>query len=182
MKAKGLDLPQLELLLAPKDIDRRVREIGKELSAIYRHNDPIFIGVLNGAFMFTADLIRNVRFDCDVDFIKIGSYGQKSVSEGVVRLDKDVNISLEGRHVIVVEDIVDTGASAKFLSNHLDSHRPASMRFVTLLRKKHAKLDFEIEHTGFEIGREFVVGYGLDYGGRYRSLPGIYIYRPDKET
>ncbi len=134
------------------------------------------IGVLNGGFIFMADLIRHVEIDLEVDFIKVSSYGDATVSSGRVQILKDINAEIQGRHILVVEDIVDTGLSVRFLERKISELEPASLKFVSLLLKKEkAKVDFSIDYVGFEIPNEFVVGYGLDHKQILRNLPAIYV-------
>lgn len=168
---------QFRLYLDEETIQQRVRELGEQIAADYASlGAPILIGVLNGAFMFIADLMRAIPGDCEVDFYKLSSYGEKKVSSGEVTELKNVDASLEGRHVIVVEDIVDTGLSMKYVMDQIAQLNPASLRAVTLLRKPEAaKVDVTVDYVGFEIENLFVIGYGLDYGQLARNLRAIYI-------
>lgn len=160
-------------------IQKRVAEIGEQISRDYEDKRPILIGVLNGAFMFLSDLMKNVRIDCEVDFIKLSSYGAEKISSGVVKELKKIDAELEGRHVLVVEDIVDTGLSMGYLLNIMKTGNPASVRSVSLLHKHEAtQVDVQLDYVGFDIKNEFVVGYGLDYGQVGRNLPDIYIMDP----
>ncbi|MCB0834875.1 MAG: hypoxanthine phosphoribosyltransferase [Bacteroidetes bacterium] len=164
------------VMISEQEIRKAVQRLGKELSQKYAGKNPIFVGILNGSFLFVADLVREMSVECEIDFLKIGSYGNAMHSAGTVRLDKDVSAQLTDRHVIVVEDIIDSGLSVTFIRNHLMEKKPASMSFVTLLLKKEkAVVDFPIEHVGFDIGNEFVVGYGLDFAQRFRHLKDIYV-------
>ena len=141
---------------------------------------PIFIGVLNGSFIFLADLMRAMSIECEVDFLKLSSYGASKVSSGQVYELKKIDAELNGRDVIVVEDIVDTGLSMQFIQNRLREYEPASLTAVTLLRKPDAaQIDVNVDYVGFEIPEEFVIGYGLDYGQIARNLPDIYILDDD---
>ena len=169
---------RFRLYLDPETIAARVAEIGREISRDYADADgpPILIGVLNGAFMFTADLLRAIEIDCEVDFYKLSSYGEKKVSSGTVTELKEVNADLSGRHVIVVEDIVDTGLSMRYILDKVQALGPASLRSVTLLRKPDAaKVEVDVDYVGFEIDNLFVLGYGLDYGQLARNLAAIYV-------
>ncbi|MDX1546851.1 MAG: hypoxanthine phosphoribosyltransferase [Rhodothermales bacterium] len=157
-------------------IQQRIAELGRQISREYEGQTPILIGVLNGSFMFIADLMRAIDIDCEVDFWKLSSYGAEKVSSGRVRELKKVDAELEGRHVIVVEDIVDTGLSMRYILDRMQEHNPASLRVVTLLHKPDAtKTDVQLDYVGFEIPKIFVLGYGLDYGQLGRNLPEIYI-------
>lgn len=163
-------------IISEADIRKRIGELGAMISKEYKDKCPIIIGVLNGAFIFMADLIREIEIDCEVDFIKISSYGNKKVSSGNIKLNKDIDCDVQGRHVIVVEDIVDSGRSIQYLENMFSGHSPASVKFVSLLVKKGgAIVNFHIDYIGFEISNEFVVGYGLDFAQKMRNLPSIYV-------
>ena len=160
-------------------INRRISEIAVELSEKFKDEVPILIGILNGSFIFMADLIRALDIDCEMDFIKLASYsGDKST--GTVRLRKDISADITGRHVIIVEDIIDSGLTIKFIKDRMSEAGPKSLTIVTLLLKPDmVNLDFPIEIVGFEIAPDFVVGYGLDYDQKLRHLPAI--YRLEKE-
>jgi len=163
-------------LIDRKQIEKRVQELGKEITRDYQGKEPILIGVLNGCFIFLADLVRFVELDLEIDFIKLSSYGDEKVSTGRVEILKDINATLKNRHVLVVEDIVDTGLSINFLKQKLMNLKPASLKFVSLLLKKEkAKVDFKIDYVGFEISNQYVVGYGLDYKQVLRNLPAVYV-------
>lgn len=161
------------------DADRirdRVTEVGAEISRDYGGKTPILIGVLNGAFMFIADLMRAIDIDCEIDFMKLSSYGDAKVSSGRVHELKKIDANLEDRHVIVVEDIVDTGLSMEFIMDRLQAMNPASLRVATLLHKPDStQVDLDLDYVGFEIPDLFVIGYGLDYGQIARNLDSIYI-------
>ncbi len=165
-----------QLMLSPRRIQRRIKELAKELSRDYRGRVPVLIGVLNGGFIFLADLIRHLEIDCEIDFMKISSYGDETMTSGWVKLLKDVDCQVEGRDVIVVEDIVDSGLSIQFLQRRLQRFRPKSVKYVTLLLKEGAaRVPYEIDYVGFRIPNEFVVGYGLDQAQLLRNLSGIYV-------
>jgi hypoxanthine phosphoribosyltransferase len=163
------------LLISERRLQARVRSIAREISKEYRGTVPVFIGVLNGSFMFLADLIREITVPCEVDFLKLSSYGDSKISSGNVRLLKDLNCTVEGRDIIVVEDIVDSGLSMQFIRDLIGRQNPRSLKVVTLLYKKgSARTAVPLEYIGFTIGGEFVIGYGLDYAQRERNLPAIY--------
>ena len=171
---------ELEEIISPYLVQKRVGEIGKEISELYQDKVPIIIGVLNGAFLFMADLVRHLHIQFEVDFIKIDSYGNNTKSSGTVRLLKDISADITGRHVIVVEDIVDTGLSLKFLKHRMEEASPKSLRFATFLYKPDvASPEVKIDWAGFNIDDRFVVGYGLDLKQIYRGLPGIYAINKD---
>jgi hypoxanthine phosphoribosyltransferase len=157
-------------------IRARVSEIGRQITEDYADTTPILVSVLNGAFMFTADLMRAISTDCEIDFIKLSSYGAEKVSSGEVRELKSVDAPLEGRDVIIVEDIVDTGLSMDFMKDRLRAYDPASLRVATLLHKPEAtEPDLQLDYVGFRIPDLFVIGYGLDFGQLGRNLADIYI-------
>ncbi|MDZ7681507.1 MAG: hypoxanthine phosphoribosyltransferase [Fodinibius sp.] len=170
------------IYLTKKELEARVAELGNELSEKYEGKDPIFIGVLNGAYIFLSDLMRQVDISCEVDFLKLSSYGDEKVSSGEVTDLKDIDADIEDRNVILVEDIVDTGLSMKYLIDKLQKKNPASIASVTLLHKTEATHhDVQLDYVGFEIPTLFVLGYGLDYAQEGRNLAQIYILDPDAE-
>ena len=161
--------------LRAEAIDRRVREIAQAIRADYLDKHPIMVGVLNGSFIFLADLIRYSASPCEVDFVKISSYEKAVRSSGVVFMKKDLDAEVAGRHVILVEDIVDTGGSVQFLLSHFARKKPASLAVATLFLKPDVfKAKCSLDYVGFEIPNRFVVGYGLDCGQQWRHLPGLY--------
>ena len=167
---------RFRLYLTREEIEDRVRAMAEELSARFGARRPIFIGVLNGSFIFLADLMRAMSVDCEVDFLKLSSYGAGKVTSGQVYELKKIDARIEGRDVIVVEDIVDTGLSMVYILGRLREHKPASLTSVTLLRKPDAaQVEVEPDLIGFDIPDAFVIGYGLDYGQLARNLPDIYI-------
>jgi hypoxanthine phosphoribosyltransferase len=162
--------------LTSETLNSRTLEIGQQISADYEGKKPILIGVLNGAFIFLADLMRSIQIDCEVDFLKLSSYGAQKISSGEVKELKHIDATITGRHVIVVEDIVDTGLSMEFILAKLAVDKPASLKVATLLHKFEAtKVDVQLDYVGFRIKNHFVVGYGLDYGQVGRNLADIYI-------
>ena len=165
----------MNLYIGKDKIKKRIKEISKELYKIYKDKNPVFIGVLNGSFIFLSDLVRECDFDCQVDFIQVRSYnGEKS--SGKVDLVKDISLDLNGRSIILVEDIIDTGLSIEFIRKHILSYKPKDIFIVSLLSKKmNYNLKFNIDITGFEIDSKFVIGYGLDLDQRYRNLTELYI-------
>lgn len=154
----------------------RVEEMGREITSDYAETTPILVSVLNGAFMFTADLMRAIDTDCEIDFIKLSSYGAAKVSSGDVHELKSVDAELRDRDVLIVEDIVDTGLSMEFMKDRLQEYNPASLRVATLLHKPAAtEPDLILDYVGFRIPDLFVIGYGLDYGQLGRNLSDVYI-------
>ena len=173
----------LKEIISPQKVQNRVAEVGREISIAYRDKVPIIIGVLNGAFLFMADLVRNLDIEFEVDFIKIDSYGDRRQSSGTVRLLKDISADITNRHVIVVEDIVDTGLSLNFLKHRIEEASPLSLRFASFLYKPDvASKDVEIDWIGFNIDDQYVVGYGLDLKQLFRGLPGIYVVNDKSEN
>lgn len=163
------------LMLSERRIKARVKKLAQQISREYKGTIPVFIGVLNGSFVFFADLIREVTIDCEVDFLKLSSYGDAKISSGNVKLLKDLNCQVEGRDIIIVEDVIDSGLSMEYIRNLILQQNPKSFRVVTLLYKKDAvKSPLTIDYIGFVIPRDFVIGYGLDYAQRLRHLKAIY--------
>jgi hypoxanthine phosphoribosyltransferase len=167
----------LERVLIDEDqLQRRVDELGDEIGAAYAGQQPLLIGVLTGAFIFMSDLSRRMALPLDVDFMAVSSYGDATESSGVVRILKDLNTSIEGRDLLIVEDIIDSGLTLQYLIDTLQRRNPRSIRVVALLRKeKPDAVEVPVDWVGFEIPDEFVVGYGLDKAGKYRNLPFIGI-------
>lgn len=160
--------------ISKKDIAKRIQEIASQISDRYEKKDPILIGILNGSFIFIADLIRTLEINCEVDFLKISSYKGKK-STGDIVMSKSLDLDIENRSIIIVEDIIDSGMSIEFIYNYLNDFKPKDISIVSLLAKKSiSKLNFKIDFIGFEISSEFVVGYGLDYNQRFRNLDSIY--------
>ena len=169
------DLKKLKLKISSKNIKTRVEQIGLELSQEYKGENPIFIGVLNGSFMFLSDLVRALSIECEISFLQLKSYDGKK-SAGSVNIIKDFDVSLKNRHVVIVEDIIDTGTTLRFLLNKISEIPIKSIRIVTLLiRGTERPFKFTIDYIGFEISQEFVVGYGLDYNEKFRHLDSIYV-------
>ena len=169
------------VLISEDDIQARVAELAKQVSSDYGDKgDIVLIGVLKGSFIFLADLSRRLSIPRTIEFIAVSSYGKASTSTGAVRLVMDVRGNIENRHVLIIEDIVDTGHTLKYLIGVLEAHRPASIRTCALLHKSDAaEVDVNIDYVGFEIGDEWVVGYGLDFAERDRTLPDIGTVTPD---
>ena len=169
-----------EVLISESDIRFRVAELAAQISKDYEGCDNlVMVGVLKGAFIFLADLSRQLKIPRTIEFIAVSSYGSSSVSSGAVRLVMDVRGNIDGKHVLIVADIVDTGHTLKYLTGMFKSHRPASIKTCSLVRKADsAEVDVKIDYLGFDIGDEWVVGYGLDYGELHRTLPYIGIIEP----
>jgi hypoxanthine phosphoribosyltransferase len=166
-------------LISERRIRIRVKQLARRISRDYRGQTPVFIGVLNGSFIFFADLVRELSIPCEIDFLKLSSYGDAKISSGNVRLLKDLNCTVEGRDIVVVEDIVDSGLSMQYILELVGSHHPRSLRVVTLLFKPDSvRSGFVPDYVGFSVPSEFVIGYGLDYAQRERNLRAIYRRAP----
>jgi hypoxanthine phosphoribosyltransferase len=160
-----------EVLVSSEDLERRVRELGAEISRDYDGRDLVMIGVLKGAVLFLADLMRELTVPCEVDFMAVSSYGSATDSSGVVRILKDLDTSISGRDVLLVEDIVDSGLTLHYLLKNLRAREPASLEVCALLTKpERSRIELPIRYVGFEIPNRFAIGYGLDHAQRYRNL------------
>ena len=169
-----------EVLLDEYRIQARVREIGSQIASEYKDTVPVLIGIMKGGFIFLADLCRSITIPLEIDFLAISSYGAETSSSGVVKIRKDIDVDITGRHVIVVEDIVDSGLSLQYIKDYLAKHEPASLKICVLLDKPAAhKQEVKFDYVGFEIGNEFVVGNGLDFKSQYRNLPYIGILKEE---
>lgn len=166
---------RLVLLFPREEIARRVRELAATINALYADRDLVLVGILRGAFVFLADLVRNLTIPAAVDFIGAASYGSRSETSGQVRITKDLQIAIRGRDVLLVEDIEDTGITLRAILDHLAAQRPRSLKVCTLIDKtERRRMDVKVDYVGFEIPRGFIVGYGIDYAERFRHLPDIY--------
>ncbi len=167
------------VLITADEIEEKVAEVGKKISEDYAGKNPIFVGVLKGCFIFMADLMRHVSIPCTMDFMSVSSYSGTS-STGAVKINKDLNQDIEGRHLILVEDILDSGVTLNYLKTYLQVRKPASVSIVTLMDKPvHRKAPVYADYACFDVPDAFVVGYGLDYNERYRNLPYIGILSPE---
>lgn len=168
-----------EILVQPDELARRVRELGAQISEDYAGRDLLLICVLKGAMFFVSDLMRRLDVPCEVDFMAVASYGSATDSSGVVRILKDLDAAIEGRDVLIVEDIVDSGLTLHYLLRNLGARNPASMEVCALLTKpERRKVELEPRYVGFEIPNRFVIGYGLDHAERYRNLPFVAALNP----
>ena len=169
-----------EVLIDEETLSTRVAELGEEISRDYAGRDLLLIGVLKGAVFFMADLMRHLNVPCEVDFMAISSYGDSTDSSGIVRILKDLDINIEGRDVLVVEDIIDSGLTLSYLIRNLESREPASLEICALLTKPDRReIDVPVRYVGFEIPNRFVIGYGLDFAERYRNLPFVGVLHDD---
>ena len=172
----ALDPDQLiaETLVDEESLQARISELGEDISRDYRGREPLLVGVLKGAVFFMADLVRRISVPCEIDFMAVSSYGGGTDSSGVVRILKDLDANIEGRHVVIVEDIVDSGLTLSYLVRSLEARSPATLEVCALLTKpERRKADIECRYVGFEIPNRFAIGYGLDYTERFRSLPYV---------
>ena len=166
------------VLISEEEIEAEVARVGRQITEDFRDKNPIFVGVLKGCFIFMADLMRHVDIKCTMDFMAVSSYSGTS-STGAVKINKDLGQDIEGRHVIIVEDILDSGVTLSYLKHYLMGRNPASIRIATLLDKpSRRKAEVFADYSCFEVPDAFVVGYGLDYNERYRNLPYIGVLKP----
>ena len=168
------------ILITSEEIGARVRELGQQITNDYAGQEILMIGVLRGAVIFMADLALSIKRPMDIDFMAITSYGLSTNSSGVVRIIKDLDEVVEGRHILIIEDIIDSGLTLNYLVDNIKSRKPASVRICTLLSKPdRRKVNVTVDYNGFIIPDHFVVGYGLDYAGKYRNLPFIGVLKPE---
>lgn len=167
-----------EVLFTPAQLDEKITELGHQITKDYRGKDLLMIGVLKGANVFMSDLMRKIETSVKIDFIAVSSYGLSTQSSGVVRIIKDLDYSIEGKDVLVVEDIIDTGLTLHYLYDNLLSRKPSSLKICTLLDKpERRRVDIPVDYKGFDIPDEFIVGYGIDYAEQYRNLPYVAILK-----
>ena len=169
-----------EILIDEGRLQGRIRELGQEITADYDGRELLLVGVLKGAVFFMADLMRELDVPCEIDFMAISSYGASTDSSGVVRILKDLDINIDGRDVLVIEDIIDSGLTLSYLVRNLESREPASLEVCALLTKPDRReIDVDVRYVGFEIPNRFVIGYGLDFAERYRNLPYVGVLHDD---
>jgi len=165
-----------EILVQPDELQHRVHQLGAEISRDYEGRSPLLVGVLKGAIFFVSDLMRHLEGECEVDFMAVASYGSQTDSSGVVRILKDLDAPIEGRDVLIVEDIVDSGLTLSYLLRTLRARDPATLEVCALLTKpERRKIDLPIRYVGFEIPDRFAIGYGLDHAERFRNLPYVAV-------
>jgi hypoxanthine phosphoribosyltransferase len=168
---RDLDTAIGEILVPADDLQRRVVELGEQISTEYEGRDLVMVGVLKGAVIFLADLMRHITVPCEIDFMAVSSYGSQTDSSGVVRILKDLDAPIEGRDVLIVEDIIDSGLTLQYLMRSLNAREPATLEACTLLTKPdRLRVDLEPRYVGFEIPNRYAIGYGLDHAQRYRNL------------
>ncbi len=169
-----------EILFTEEQIQAKVKELAEKITHDYRDKNPVLVGVLNGAFVFLADLMRHLDLTCTVDFVSWSSYGKDTSSSGIFRIMKDLETNVESKHVLIVEDIIDTGLTLHYLLDTVRARRPASVKVVALLDKpSRRRIEAKADYLGFQIPDAFVVGYGLDFAQRYRNLPFIAVLKPE---
>lgn len=169
-----------EILFNEYELGEKVKELGQIISKDYKGKDLLIVGVLKGSVLFASDLIKNISIPCEIDFMAVSSYGDSTESSGVVRILKDLDHSIEGKHVLLVEDIVDSGITLNYLLKYLKARRAESIEIVSLLNKpERRKTDINVKYIGFEVPNEFIVGYGIDYAEKYRNLPYIGILKEE---
>ena len=167
-----------KILFSTRAIQKRIRKLGAEIRSDYNGKNPMMIAVLKGSFIFMADLVRAMEMDCQIEFLGVASYGNRSETSGAVRLTKDLTCDIEGRHVLVVEDILDSGLTLNYLMGYLKNRQPASIEICTLLDKpERRKVPVHARYKGFQVPNNFVVGYGLDHAENYRNLPYIGVLK-----
>ena len=169
-----------KILITETELQEKVKQLGEQISKDYEGKNPVLICILKGGIVFLSDLMKNITTHVQLDFMSLSSYGDSTKSSGVVKIKKDIDADILNRDVIIVEDIVDSGLTLKYLDDYFVQHNPASVKICTLLDKPKAhKINLKIDYVGFEVGNEFVVGYGLDYAQKYRNLPYIGILKKE---
>ena len=170
----------LKVLISEEELRGKVKELGRQITKDYDGKEPFFVGVLRGCYVFMADLVRSVDLNCTMDFMAVSSYGKGTTSTGAVKITRDLSEDIEGKDVIIVEDILDSGVTLSYLRTYLANRKPASIRIVTLLDKPERRSKaVTADYYGFSVPNEFVVGYGLDYAEQYRNLPYIGVLKPE---
>ncbi|MFL6058095.1 MAG: hypoxanthine phosphoribosyltransferase [Rubrobacteraceae bacterium] len=169
------------VLVSSHDIQEKVRELGERITGDYRKDKLLLVGILRGAVVFLSDLMRHLQLPCEIDFMEVSSYGAGTQSSGVVRILKDLEEDITGRHVLLVEDIIDTGLTLSYLRRALLQREPASLEICALLTKpSRRQVDLRVRYLGFEVPDEFVIGYGIDFAGAYRNLPDIHVLKSEE--
>ena len=169
-----------EILFSEEVLTKRIKEIASEISADYKGKDLVVVGILKGSVIFAAELIKNISIHCEIDFMAVSSYGSSTETSGVVRILKDLDNNIEGKDILVVEDIVDTGVTLTYLLKYLQARKANSIEIISLLNKEARRTsNLEVKYIGFEVPDGFIVGYGIDYAEKYRNLPFIGILKPE---
>ncbi|MCR6545041.1 hypoxanthine phosphoribosyltransferase [Dehalobacterium formicoaceticum] len=170
----------LKILISTEDIQKKVKELGETISRDYQGQNLLVVGILKGSVIFMGDLIRAIKIPVQIDFMEVSSYGRSTESSGAVRILKDLESNIEGKNILIVEDIIDTGLTLSYLLDMLKARKPGSIRICTLLNKpSRRKASLKVDYDGYDIPDEFVVGYGLDYGELYRNLPFVGVLKPE---
>jgi len=168
------------VFFSKEEIEEKVAELGRQITEDFAGKNPLFVGVLKGSFVFMADLMRSVNTYCDIDFMSVSSYGSGTTTTGAVKINKDLSYDVENRHIIIIEDILDSGVTLSYLRNYIMARNPASISICTLLDKPaRRRADIAADYVGFICPDAFIVGYGLDYAERYRNLPYIGVLKSD---
>lgn len=168
------------VLVPSEDIQEKVRELGERITGDYREDKLLLVGILRGAVVFLSDLMRHLELPCEIDFMEVSSYGTGTQTSGVVRILKDLREDITGKHVLIIEDIIDTGLTLSYLKRTLLQRKPASLEICALLSKpSRRQVDLSVKYLGFEVPDEFVIGYGIDYAGAYRNLPDIHALKEE---
>lgn len=168
------------IFFTEEELAEKVKELGAKITADYAGKDPLIVGVLKGSFVFMADLMRRIDINCEVEFMAVSSYGSGTTTTGAVKITKDLNHDIEGRHVIIIEDILDSGVTLNYLKQYLAGRKPASISICALLDKPARRIaDVKADYVGFNCPDAFIVGYGLDYAEKYRNLPYIGVLKPE---
>ncbi|WP_394857042.1 hypoxanthine phosphoribosyltransferase [Clostridium paraputrificum] len=169
-----------EILFSEEQISDKVKELANRISCDYKDKNLLVVGVLKGSVLYVAELIKNITVPCEIDFMAVSSYGNSTETSGVVRILKDLDHSIEGKDILIVEDIVDSGVTLDYLLKYLKARKANSINITTLLNKEaRRKVDIDVKYVGFEVPDEFIVGYGIDYAEKYRNLPFIGILKPE---
>lgn len=169
-----------EIIIQEEEVIAKIKELSKKISDDYKDKNLLVVGILKGSVIFASDLMKNIEIPCEVDFMAVSSYGNSSETSGVVRILKDLDHSIEGKDIIIVEDIIDSGVTLDYLTNYLKGRNVNSVKIAALLSKpSRRKVDIDVEYLGFEVPDEFIVGYGLDFAEKYRNLPYVAILKED---
>lgn len=169
-----------EILYSPEELTRRIKEMGEKISKDYKGKELVLIGVLKGSVMFMSDLMKEISIPCSMDFMAVSSYGNSTTTTGVVRILKDLDYAIEGKHVLIIEDIIDSGVTLKYLMEYLRNRKPESLEIACLLNKpERRRVEIKVQYIGFNVPDHFLIGFGLDYAEKYRNLPYIGILKEE---